>query len=257
MLTVIRHRLIPAPPGDVWRFLTEPALLAEWFADAGELGPSKSFRFDFGDGDFFTGFMNRWHRPTFLEMTWKFMDVGPVYHVEYALTPNGPDTFITVRDRGALTEDEASGLSDGWDDFLTRLEVRVRTGELTRYRWSDNIAAGAVVPATSAASVYATLRRTQWWQTAFPECGIVLENESPAAEILARFGDRAWSGRETKASVRIAAQGDDVHVAIFHTGWQDLPEQAQLGERRRYAQRWAEVLHRLETHDAHVGAARA
>jgi len=79
MYCVVAQRHLLFPVDQVWRFLTEPPLLAQWFADTESFRPDSPFRFDFGDGDFFFGRIQEWDENIFLNLRWKFVAMGPEY----------------------------------------------------------------------------------------------------------------------------------------------------------------------------------
>lgn len=250
MLEVVCVKEVSAPVSTVWRYLTEPDLIAQWFADCTALGPSAHFRFEFGDGDFFAGDVRVWVPPRHLGLTWRFMDVGPRYDIDYELQERPASTAVSVRDRGALTPEEASSLWDGWTDFLERLRVRVETCQPARYLWSPTISAGAFVQA-GPADVLAALHRRDWWRAAFPDVP-----SSPRATahgpVTTIFQDVAWGDSTTTASVSAERLGAGTYVAVVHVGWEHLDPARQQEHRRRYAVLWARALRGLE---AQFGAA--
>jgi len=144
-LTAGQRCRIAAPREVVWRHLTEPDLVAEWFGDCDALSPDRSFRIDFGDGDFFVGRVAAWEAPGRLELVWKFMALGPEYQITFTLAEVDGETEVAVRDTGALTRAEADGLDEGWRDFLSRLHKRCVTGERARYQWTPSIGLAAVL----------------------------------------------------------------------------------------------------------------
>src|SRR5205823_3337362 len=97
----------------------------------------------FGDGDFFTGIVLNWEAPISLHLSWRFMGVGPEFEVRFSLLSQGEQTEVSVQDHGALTSEEAEGLHQGWEDFLMRLEQVIRTGQNSRYRWTEVISASS------------------------------------------------------------------------------------------------------------------
>lgn len=249
MFAVVRQQPVPASLEATWRLVTEAPLVSEWFADCRRLAPGEPFRFDFGDGDFFAGRVMAWEAPHHLALTWRFMDVGPSFTIEYDLEENaggedGAGTLVTVHDTGSVTRGEAEGLAEGWTDFLARLAERARTGAPSRYRWSPSIGTAAIV-AAPLSSTAAIVGHGDWWRAAFPGADVdVLERG--AARIVARVAEPGWHGVTTGAALDLLPHGDATYVGIVHGGWDALPAATQVGERRRYAERWAGALKDLE-----------
>lgn len=251
-LTVVKEKIIPAGVGDVWRHLTDGALLAGWFADTEGLRPGGEFVFSFGDGDFFSGRVAEWDAPHTLRLEWKFMGAGPTYDIRYTLRQAGDSTRLTVRDEGALTRGEAEGLAEGWDDFLSRLERRVRTGRPARYEWSEAICATALLGRQAPAAV-GTLLNPDWWRANFPDARVAPE-AAPGNAAKFNLREEAWGGAATEVAVTIRRFDGAAYAEINHVGWTALPPGRQIAERRRYAGLWAQALRRLER-DAESGEA--
>lgn len=251
-LTVVKEKSIPAGVEEVWRHLTDGALLTSWFADTEGLRPGGEFVFGFGDGDFFSGRVAGWDPPATLRLGWRFMGVGPTYDILYTLCRDGEATRLTVRDEGALTRAEAEGLAEGWEDFLTRLERRVRTGEPARYEWSEAICVTALLGRRAPAGVE-TFREPDWWRANFPGARVSPEGaQTDAAKFSLREED--WGGAATTVAVNVRRFGDTACAEINHAGWTGLAPGRRIAERRRYAGLWAEALRRLERE---AGAAQA
>src|SRR5207302_9075878 len=88
---------IAAQPAVCWRFLTEPALLGEWFADTIPVtadGPAVDL--SFGDGDFFRVRTTGAEEPKRLCWSWQFMGVGSGSDVEFLLRGEAGATRVAV-----------------------------------------------------------------------------------------------------------------------------------------------------------------
>lgn len=251
-LTVVKEKSIPAGVGEVWRHLTDGALLSSWFADTEGLRPGGEFVFGFGDGDFFSGRVAGWDAPEALRLRWRFMGVGPTYDILYSLRPDGDSTRLTVRDEGALTSAEAEGLAEGWEDFLTRLEQRVRTKQPARYEWSETICVTALLGRHSPAGVE-TFREQDWWRANFPGARVSFDG-AQGDEAKFSLREEGWDGAATSVDVTVRRLDDAACAEINHVGWTGLAPGRRLAERRRYAGLWAEALQRLER-DAGAGQA--
>jgi uncharacterized protein YndB with AHSA1/START domain len=64
-----------AAPDRAWSFLTEPALVALWFADASPVGaPGDRYRIDFGDGSVIEGRITAVEPARRFEHEWSWLD---------------------------------------------------------------------------------------------------------------------------------------------------------------------------------------
>ena len=140
-LAIDRDILIEAPAAVVWRTITEPDLISQWFAERAELvaEPGAHGYLDFGDqgGPIVVEaveppvrFSFRWNHPR---------DADPVpgnsMLVEFTLTPEGPErTRLRVTETGhelcPWPEEEklryAEEHQEGWGDFLDRLVTALK-----------------------------------------------------------------------------------------------------------------------------------
>jgi uncharacterized protein YndB with AHSA1/START domain len=135
-LTVDREILIDAPAEVVWRTITEPGQMSQWFADQVDLvvEPGARGYMQFGDQggpvvveavDPPNRFSFRWNYPVGEEPT-----TGNSVLVEFTLTPEGDErTRLRVVESGhelrAWPEAErqryATEHQEGWGEFLDRL----------------------------------------------------------------------------------------------------------------------------------------
>lgn len=251
-ITVVKEKLIPAGIDEVWKYLTDGKLLSQWFAETDGLKPDAEFVFEFGDGDFFSGRVVNWDEPASLGLTWKFMGLGQTSRVDYSMEAAGESTFLTLRDHGALTPDEAVGLDEGWDDFLSRLIGRIETRQPTRYRWTETIGASAFLGNDTTIDLADFDDR--WWQANFPGVRVSLESVEPNKRRFA-VRDDAWGGLVTTATTSVRQMPAGIYAVVFHEGWVKLPESQQLGERRRFARLWERALRQLEQNSNQPNAA--
>jgi uncharacterized protein YndB with AHSA1/START domain len=128
-----RQVFIPARPETVFRFLTEPGLLARWigrahFAAATE-GGAFGLQFTFGRGHTATGVFTEISPPTRLAFSfgWEGYDSFPPgsSHVEIQLRPHEGGTVLNLRHTGfphatgpTFTPDNHA---DRWAHYLSRL----------------------------------------------------------------------------------------------------------------------------------------
>jgi uncharacterized protein YndB with AHSA1/START domain len=238
--TVVRQTVVATTATECWERLTRPERVAGWFADVhGEIAPGRRFELHFGDGDFFRCEPVDFDPPRRLRFDWRFMGAGPRSAIEFALLETSPGhTEVSVIDRGEHTPLGAIEMNEGWADLLERLERAVRTGGNARYRWSETIGCAAVATGAVEEVRAALLQATAWRR--FAGASVV-----PAAEggaIRAAVEDPAWGGVSTAASIALDAAPDGARLTVQHSGWQALPEDRQVAERRRYAGYWAETL---------------
>ena len=135
-LTIDREVMIEAPVDVVWRTITEPDQISQWFASRVELvvEPGAHGYLEFGDQggpvvvetvDPPTRFSFRWNHPRGEEP-----GVGNSMLVEFRLRPEGAErTRLRVTESGhellawpdAEKQRYADEHSDGWAEFLDRL----------------------------------------------------------------------------------------------------------------------------------------
>ena len=139
-LGIERDVLIEAPVDVVWRTVTEPEQMSQWFADQVDLviKPGAHGYMKFGDQggpvvvetvDPPTRFSFRWNHPHGEEPV-----AGNSMLVEFTLTPEGDErTHLRVTESGHELRDwpdaekqrYADEHRDGWGDFLDRLVTLV------------------------------------------------------------------------------------------------------------------------------------
>jgi uncharacterized protein YndB with AHSA1/START domain len=239
MYTVIAQREIPAPPERIWAFLTDPALLGKWFADARSFGPGEDFRFEFGDGDYHGGRVVEWEPEISLGMVWTFLDLGPEYEVRYSMLRRKRGTELSVQDRGALTQEEAECLRVGWHEFLVRLERSAQREQNTRFKWRKLISFTARIG--DRAGARESLADPAWYEGTFP--GVSAEVLGAAGDDLSvRIVDPAWGAAATHLRADFRRIGGQDYLYGYHSGWGELPGSSALHERRRFVELWRDGL---------------
>lgn len=242
---VEQHLTLNVPCSTVWKFLTDPELITEWFADCSYLAPQEAFRFEFGDGDYFAGRVIRWEAPHLLHLKWKFCDLGPEFDIVFTLAEvAGGATEIHVSDTGSLSSEEAEGLSEGWKDFLSRLEQRISSGSRSRYLWSQSIGIAALAN-RDPEEVWSTITDPAWIAAAFGDAASI--ETIDGREMRLRFHRDAWRETTTQATVQMSDVDGKAYVGVVHAGWTDLPEAQQIAERARFVGLWRDALQQLET----------
>jgi uncharacterized protein YndB with AHSA1/START domain len=139
-LTIERDILIEAPVDVVWRTITEPAQMSQWFASRVDLvvEPGAHGYMEFGDQggpvvvetvDPPTRFSFRWNHPRGEEPV-----VGNSQLVEFTLTQEAAErTRLRVTETGhesrpwpdAEKQRYANEHQEGWGDFLDRLDTLI------------------------------------------------------------------------------------------------------------------------------------
>ena len=245
-LAAVQQVIVPGDVGNCWKYISEPRLVSEWFADTDKIKLKEPVQFAFGDGDYFAGTILEFEEPTFIRLVWKFMGVGAPSDISLFLCPLEDKTEVTVLDRGEYTVQAVTELREGWRDFLSRLEHRIGTGEISRYLWSPDIGTGAVVQCDKL-SLIRTLRDVSWWRDAFPHSTPALQMPSHGDDSLqVIFQEAEWCGQQTEATVKIVGRRDSLDISVLHTGWANLPQDIQLDARRRLATLWQHALLKLE-----------
>jgi uncharacterized protein YndB with AHSA1/START domain len=114
-------RTLPAPVSKVWAFLTDTALLPEWYG-AGAIEPREGGMVTLMNGHV-RGVVTAWQPEKFLGYTWNIFAPGetvsqwPVSYIEIALAPAGDGTTLTLTHRpipGAMQNQTAMG----WHTYL-------------------------------------------------------------------------------------------------------------------------------------------
>ncbi len=235
---IVRQVTVAATVDECWRALTQKELVALWFADVkGSLLPGGHFEFHFGDGDFFTGSVDILESPLRFQFHWQFMGTGGVSEIAFHLFPLKEETEISVIDLGDYSEQGALELREGWDDFLSRFKRSVTLGVNARYRWSESIGTGTVLPLTPAEAAK-LLSGRDLWNASFK--GSPVKVTATGCKLKAVFRNDLWNGRQTTAHITIRATENGAAVSVVHKGWNKLAEAIQFTERKRYAGYWAD-----------------
>lgn len=240
MYTVTAQREIPAPVGEVWSFLTEPGLVARWFADVERLAPGEPFRFDFGDGDYHAGRVVEWEPGIALGLTWSFVDLGPEYQIRYSMLRRRAGTDLTVQDRGALTIKEAECLRVGWNEFLMRLEKAVRQQAVARFRWRKMITLTARLEGERE-EIAAALSDPDWYAAGFPGVSAEVQPRG-GSELRGTLTRDGWGGASTALRLTFEQVRGRDYLYLTHEGWGSLPGECAAEERRGFVPLWQRAL---------------
>lgn len=130
--SIVVERLMPHPPGKIWRALTQGWLIAEWLMQ-NDFAPTPGHRFTFRATPV-PGWSGITHcevveveEPRLLSYRWgdgTESASGLKTLVTWTLTPQAGGTLVRMEQSGFRPEDEAGykGMGGGWPRILARLE---------------------------------------------------------------------------------------------------------------------------------------
>jgi uncharacterized protein YndB with AHSA1/START domain len=249
----------PVPLPSVWRAITVPDQVRQWFGDlSAPMVPGAAVRIDFGDGDFFDAYVDEVRTQDMVRFRWRFLGVGPEAEVRWELGGGAGDTTVTVHDScPGRPPSEVAQLNAGWRDFLDRLGSYLATGESARYAWREVIDGGASLPAgtwlpLSDSTVADWLPIAS--EGAQPRWFFIVDDDGPR-----RFAISDWdllAGRSLRFSVAIPEAGTtycevqatragaDIQLTVRHDGWRQLAlsDMQKRSLRHRFAAAWTAAL---------------
>jgi uncharacterized protein YndB with AHSA1/START domain len=249
----------------VWRALTEAEITTRWFGNlSSSLAPGGSHRLDFGDGDFFTISEVRFDAPRRLQYRWRFLGTGPENLITWNLAPGPNTTVVTVNDyEENRSQAGVRDLTEGWTDFLGRLERFYATGQDTRYDWRREFDGAIEFPVPVERAMECLVFRPEahrWlpWKPAaiseglqvsigdgmdpdrFTISGLARLDES---SISFELGCEAWSGT-TKCVLQIRPHGSGSILVVAHSDWEAVStnDTDQMLQRKRFGALWIAAL---------------
>jgi uncharacterized protein YndB with AHSA1/START domain len=120
------ERVLGAPADRVWPFLTDAALLPEWYGD-GRIEPREGGAVSLMGGHI-RGVVTGWRPEKFLGYTWSVFQPGdavsawPISYVEIALQDDGASTTLTLTHR-PIPEPMHKLTMIGWHTMLDLVEA--------------------------------------------------------------------------------------------------------------------------------------
>lgn len=261
---------VNATAEQVWKALTDAETAARWFGNlSGSLAPGAKHRLDFGDGDFFSISDVLLDQPRRLQYRWRFLGTGPENLITWTLKPGSLEpgretTVVTVDDYEAnRSQVGVRELTEGWTDFLQRLERYHATGSDARYDWRREFDGAIEFPVPAGLAMeYLVIRPNahRWlpWNPASISEGLevsVGDGIMPAkfsisslerpdeSSISFELSCEAWSGR-TKCVLQIRPHGTGSILIVSHSGWEGImdSDSDQKFQRKRFGSLWIAAL---------------
>jgi len=256
---------VPGPPEVVYRKLTNAREVSFWFGDLSHnLEPGTEARLDFGDGDFFT-ITNVTLRPeSAVEYDWRFLGTGPCNRITCTIERAGVGTTVTVNDaeplRSKATVDE---LTEGWTDFLQRLQDHLASGQVTRYDWRRDFEGAVEIQNSSNAAAQRLLHpesdldwipfrpaqiiedaRVRVHNDAVEYIITGVERPSPERLNFSLTAD-VWHWR-TRCELAVKRHGQGALLSVHHNGWDEISSDLSvcMASRRTFAEAWIKALDR-------------
>jgi uncharacterized protein YndB with AHSA1/START domain len=136
--TLVLRRLLRHPPATVWRAITDPDQIRQWFLTTAKIDGRVGGEVDMTtgpDGVHATGRVLAWDPPRLFEYEWNVTDpnnrlfTGERSRVSWELTPAESGTMLVLTHRD-LTRKTAAVFELGLSVFLGRLEAQLDGREL-------------------------------------------------------------------------------------------------------------------------------
>jgi uncharacterized protein YndB with AHSA1/START domain len=274
--------MIPAPPARVWSALVDPCELRMWLAECrGSLQEvGTDVMLDFEDGEFFL-VRTQSSQPAAddrggeLRWLWRWLGIGQPTSVTWRLdpAPEGGTVLTTTEEATNPPADWQTWNGGGWPGILDQLAAYLRTGAEWRWPWrrmgpyaqvelaappfqawdqlmspsavkfwlqrmAGTLAAGDTVKilmgdasGTVQLAVSAVVDAGQQPPSFLPYLDFALRRKAWVNDV----GGRLW--------IEPAGWGRSL-LQVFHYGWEDLPAELQLSERKIVTSFWAGAMRR-------------
>lgn len=273
---------VAAEPQRVWAALTEPAPLRLWLArcEGSLLDIGSDVVLDFEDGEFFIIRTQEATppadgRPGALRWTWRWLGIGQAMSVSWQLdAAEGGGTVVTATEEAVNPPaDWQTWNGGGWPGILDQLAAYLRTGIDWRWPWrrmGPYVQVELAAPPFQAwdqlmspAAVKFWLQRMTGSITAGETVTILMGDASGTVQMA--VSDVVDAGQSPPSflphvqfALRRKAWDSDVGgrlwiepagwgrslLQVFHYGWEDLPADLQLSERKILTSFWAGAMRR-------------
>jgi uncharacterized protein YndB with AHSA1/START domain len=259
---------VPAQQDIVWAAVTKRAEVRKWFGDlSNDLKPGGALRLDFGDADFFEIADVALDPPRAMQYQWRFLGTGPSNAIEWNIAPESGGVRVTVSDRepnrsAAMVEE----LTEGWTDFLRRLQVHGATGQNTRYTWRRQFDGGIELPAEPEAAALQLLSDggqdcwLPWTGQIAPGATVsMIDDRQPKLFQIRKvdrvgplalnfeFGSAQWQAF-TRCEIQIQPRPEGSLLVVSHSGWEEISDSdAERGaQRQRFGELWIAAMRRAK-----------
>lgn len=267
---------VPQPPDVVWEALTKPSALRRWLAVChGSITETeKDCTLDFEDGEFFLCRAVEANEPRYLRYLWRWLGIGQASSVTWRLEPHRGGTHITVLEEAKNPPwDWQTWNGGGWPGILEQLAAYLRTGTEWRWPWRRiGPYAQVELPMPLFQAWFRLLEQGNlryWLQLMRGEfvpgetVTILMGDASGAVEftveLIVEPGEEPTSflprldfalergvwGRQVKGRIWMEPAGwGRSLLQVVHFGWENLPPDLQLSERKILTDFWAGAVRR-------------
>ncbi len=111
-----KSSFIGAPPEDVWRALTDPAVIGAWGGGPAEMTPEPGTPFSFWGGDIHGTVTAVEPLVRLVQDWWGGADWKAPSEATFELESEGDGTLLTLTHTG-VPDDVAADFDAGWDDY--------------------------------------------------------------------------------------------------------------------------------------------
>lgn len=267
---------VPEPPAEVWEALTDPETLRLWLAVChGALDdPESECTLDFEDGEYFVCRPIEVDEPHLLRYLWRWLGIGQPSSVTWRLEPHRGGTHITVVEEAKNPPwDWQTWNGGGWPGILEQLAAHLRTGTEWRWPWRRMGPYAQVEVPMPFFQVWFQLFQPgslrHWLQLMKGEFApgktvtILMGDASGSVELtvqdvvepgeeppsfLPRLDfslEREVWGRKVGGRIWMEPAGwGRSLLQVVHFGWENLPADLQLSERKIVTEFWAGAVRR-------------
>lgn len=279
---LVTTAMIAASPASVWSALVRPEALRMWLAEChGSLEEAGAdVMLDFEDGEFFLARTQSIDavvdgRGGELRWLWRWLGIGQATSVSWRLQPAADGGTVVTASEEAMNPpaDWQTWNGGGWPGILDQLAAYLRTGTEWRWPWRRmgpyaQVELGAPPfqawdQLMSAAAVKFWLQRMTGTVTAGDTVTILMGDASGTVDLAVT--DVVDAGQQAPSflphvdfALRRKAWANDVGgrlwiepagwgrsvLQVFHYGWENLPADLQLSERKILTSYWAGALRR-------------